>query len=355
MMLRVIPPVLGILMFLFAVSHVAKRVAGSPEGRAEPPGPVPERPAGDVIAATGVVEPSTETIQVGTAVGGIVREVAARVGDRLREGSVLVNLKAAELEAEVRVREAALAAQLATLSRLKSLPRTEEVPALEAKVAEARALALDQKEQLERNSLLSSRGALGTEELRRKELGHQAALARQKAAEADLRLLMAGAWASDLALQEARVEEARSQLGAIRADLDRRTIRVPAVRLREREQPEELTVLQVNIRPGEMARADSPLVLLGGLSPLHVRVDVDENDVPRFRAGAGGEARTRGTPVVRHPLVFVRVEPRIVPRLSLSGAATERVDSRVLQVVFALPAAASGLYVGQQVDVFLER
>jgi hypothetical protein len=59
--------------------------------------------------------------------------------------------------------------------------------------------------------------------------------------------------------------------------------------------------------------------------------------------------------VVKYPINFVRVEPRIVPRLSLSGAATERVDSRVLQVVFALPATATGLYVGQQVDVFLDR
>ena len=139
MILRFIPPLLGILMFLFAVSHVAKRVAGSQEGRSDPPGPGPARPAGDIIAATGVVEPFTETIHVGTPVGGIVQEVSARVGDKVGQGAVLVRLKAGELEAEVRVRQAALAAQEATLSRLKSLPRPEEVPAVEAKVAEASA------------------------------------------------------------------------------------------------------------------------------------------------------------------------------------------------------------------------
>lgn len=355
MILRIVPPLLGILMFLFAVSHVAKRVAGSQEGRADPPGPVPARPAGDIIAATGVVEPFTETIHVGTPVGGIVQEVSARVGDKVGPGAVLVRLKAGELEAEVRVREAALAAAVATHARLKALPRPEEVPAVEAKLAEARALALDQKEQLERNSLLSARGALGNEELRRKELGYQAAVARQRAAEADLKLLMAGAWESDLALQKARVDEAKAQLDAMRADLDRRTIRAPAVRPAADGRPVELMVLQVDIRPGEMARNDSALMRLGGLSPLHVRVDVDENDIPRFKAGAGGEARTRGEPAGKFPLKFVRVEPYLVPKLSLRGSTTERVDSRVLQVVFALPESASGLFVGQQLDVFLQR
>jgi len=299
------------------------------------------------------VEPATETIQMGTAGGGIVHEVAVRVGDTVKEGSVLARLKAGELEAEVKVNEAALESTQATLSRLRSLPRPEEIPAVEARVAEARALALDQKEQFERNGLLASRGAIGNEELRRKELGFLAATSRQRAAEADLKLLQAGAWKSDIQLQEAKVEEARAQLLAARAELDRRTVRAPRVTLPSGTTAEELTVLQVHIRPGEMASANTPLMLLGGLRRLHVRVDVDENDIGRFKPTLGGEARTRGEPVARFALSFVRVEPYLVPKSSLKGSATERVDSRVLQVIYALPEGASGLFVGQQLDVFL--
>ncbi len=54
------------------------------------------------------------------------------------------------------------------------------------------------------------------------------------------------------------------------------------------------------------------------------------------------------------PLFFVRVEPFVVPKKSLTGAGTEQVDTRVLQVIYAADAAASNLYVGQQLDVYLD-
>ncbi len=46
--------------------------------------------------------------------------------------------------------------------------------------------------------------------------------------------------------------------------------------------PSDGTVLAVNIRPGEFATigGSTPPVLLGRLDPLHVRVDIDEADVP---------------------------------------------------------------------------
>ena len=51
---------------------------------------------------------------------------------------------------------------------------------------------------------------------------------------------------------------------------------------------------------------------------------------------------------------FVRIEPLIVPKKSLTNAADERVDTRVMQVIYALPSKAVGFWCGQQVDVFIE-
>jgi hypothetical protein len=42
------------------------------------------------------------------------------------------------------------------------------------------------------------------------------------------------------------------------------------------------------------------------------------------------------------------------PKTSLTGASTERVDTRVLQLVYSLPSDRLPLYVGQQVDVIVE-
>jgi hypothetical protein len=84
-----------------------------------------------------------------------------------------------------------------------------------------------------------------------------------------------------------------------------------------------------------------------------VRVDIDEQDIPRYSAGAAGTAFVRGDATVPLPIAFVRIEPYVQPKVSLTGRATERVDTRVLQVIYALEPGVSGVFVGQQVDVYL--
>ena len=113
--------------------------------------------------------------------------------------------------------------------------------------------------------------------------------------------------------------------------------------------------LQVNVRPGEYVGTTpgQAIVALGTVGRLHVRVDVDENDIGRFKPGMKGTASPRGEPNTRYPLAFVRVEPFVIPKKSLTGGNTERVDTRVLQVIYAIEANVP-LYVGQQLDVSLD-
>jgi len=54
-------------------------------------------------------------------------------------------------------------------------------------------------------------------------------------------------------------------------------------------------------------------------------------------------------------LTFDRIEPYIVPKRSLTGDNRERVDTRVLQVIYRFERPSFPLYVGQQVDVYIER
>jgi HlyD family secretion protein len=112
----------------------------------------------------------------------------------------------------------------------------------------------------------------------------------------------------------------------------------------------------VNVRPGESVGAvpGQPIVVLGTVGPLHLRVDVDETDIPRLKPGAAGTASPRGDSNQRYPLRFVRIEPYVKPKRSLTGDGIERVDTRVLQVIYAIAAADPPLHVGQQLDVFLD-
>src|SRR5262249_45093590 len=107
---------------------------------------------------------------------------------------------------------------------------------------------------------------------------------------------------------------------------------------------------------GEYARVDAakPMMLLGDIDRMHVRVDIDENDAWRFRPGAKAEAFVRGNRALETSLEFVRVDPYVVPKRSLTGDSAERVDTRVLQVLYAFDPKSLGVYVGQQMDVFIE-
>ena len=57
-----------------------------------------------------------------------------------------------------------------------------------------------------------------------------------------------------------------------------------------------------------------PLLILGNVSPLHVRVDVNENDAWRVRDGAPAFGTLRGNRDIGTPLTFVRFEPYVVPK-----------------------------------------
>ncbi|NDC39192.1 MAG: hypothetical protein EBZ48_14290 [Proteobacteria bacterium] len=95
-------------------------------------------------------------------------------------------------------------------------------------------------------------------------------------------------------------------------------------------------------------------MVIGDLSAMHVRVDIDENDAWRISAGAPATASLRGNPEVSVPLEFVRFEPFVIPKRSLTGESSERVDTRVLQVIYRMKERNPTFFVGQLMDVFIE-
>ena len=96
------------------------------------------------------------------------------------------------------------------------------------------------------------------------------------------------------------------------------------------------------------------LLLFGAIGRFHVRVDVDENDAWRFRRDASAVAFVRGNREIKTTLKFEWVEPYVIPKRSLTGESTERVDTRVMQVVYSFEHGALPVYLGQQMDLFIE-
>jgi len=94
--------------------------------------------------------------------------------------------------------------------------------------------------------------------------------------------------------------------------------------------------------------------LFGSVEPMNVRVDVDEHDAWRVRPDALAIGYLQGNNKIGAKLHFVRFEPYVIPKVSLTGAPTERVDTRVLQLIHSFERDDLPIYVGQQLDVYID-
>jgi multidrug resistance efflux pump len=338
-------PLVAMAMLGFALWYVAKT---RPVIRNPPPPIMPARsPYAATLAAAGIVEAQTENISVGSATPGVVVQVLVKVGDEVKAGQPLFRLDDRQLQGELAVKRAMVSQSKSELIRLEAEPRKEKIPVIVAQVNEARAAVVRETDALRRTEDTFARKVTTEQELiaRREALaGAQAALDKSQA---DLDLLKAGSWQYDRDVAREAISKAEADVAKAEIELDRLVVRALVAG----------EVLQVKVRPGEYVGTppNQPLIILGNIETLHVRVDIDEYDIPRFRQDVPATAVPRGNLQVRYPLKFVRVEPFVIPRKSLTGDNTERVDTRVLQVIYEFdPAGLPPLFVGQQVEVFIE-
>ena len=269
-------------------------------GAQPPPVQVPlvepaRSPYESYVAGAGLLEARSENIAIASPIGGIVDRVHVVVGAVVKAGDPLFTLDEREIKARLEVRRSGAAVARARLNEAQSQ------------------FALYQS--------ITDKRAVSAEEFNKRRYAAETAAADVKAAEAEVT--------------------------AAETELLRHTVRSPI----------DGEVMQVRIRVGEFAPAQStvtPLILLGDLSKLHLRVDIDENDAWRVKSGAAATGYIRGNMSLSAPLTFVRFEPYVVPKRSLTGQSTERVDTRVLQIIYALDRRAIPVYVGQLMDVFIE-
>ncbi|MEM8757859.1 MAG: biotin/lipoyl-binding protein [Planctomycetota bacterium] len=325
------------------------------------------------IGAIGTSEPRGEAISIAAHTSGVVTEVLVNIGEAVSAGQALFAVDASRAEAAVALREAEVAVAERDLASMRAEvpPLRAAVRSAEANVEAARAgLLVAESDLADRENLVriatavSDPRAISQEEVDRRRFARTQSEARLATASASVTQAEAGLAAAsaelarfegadggegpELAAAGARVMQAERLLEQARADLALLTVRSPV----------EGRVLQVNVRPGEFAPASVPtegLVVLGRDGADHLRVEVDEVDIPRFSASARAWASPRGDAAQRVPLEFVAVEPLVVPKRNLSGRTSELVDTRVLQVVYSLGGGFESPGLGQQFDVYIER
>jgi multidrug resistance efflux pump len=347
MIIKYVLPLVALASVIFAVQQVIGTRAAQEED-VPPPIEPPRSPYKQTVAGAGIVEAQTENIEVGATMPGLVVKVYVAVHDKVQSGDPLFKLDDRQLQADLEVRKAAILAARAELLRLENEPRPEQLPIYEAAVTEAEANVASTADELRRAEELGPRGrrVMTDQEVVNRRQMHNMSKARLAKAKADLELKRAGAWQSDKDVAAAAVRQAEAQAAAVEEEIERTTVTALV----------DGEVLQVNVHPGEFVGTphNRALIVLGNVQKLHVRVDIDEHDIPRFVPGAPAQAALKGDTSEKFPLKFVRVEPYVIPKRSLTGQNTERVDTRVLQAIYALEPTDRALYVGQQVEVYID-
>ncbi|MCA8986396.1 MAG: biotin/lipoyl-binding protein [Planctomycetaceae bacterium] len=349
-------PLISVAALIFAAYHVSHSQA--PPQKAVPPIEPARSPFPETVAGSGVVESRSENIELATDVAGVVHKLWVHEGERVGVGQLLISLDARDVEADLAVQETMLKNSQAEWNRLKAMPRQEEIPSLAAAVNQAKATVRKRQDAYERQQRLNRDGIGTDEELVSARSDLEEAQAAQEQAEAAHRLLLAGAWDQDLAIAQSQIQQMEAQLEKYRVELSRHELRAPVSEffLEDESQKEVWEVLKINRRPGEFIGTppSEAVIILGDTGPRRIRVDIDEHDLPRFQSGRPAMAYPRGASNLTYPLKFIRVEPYVIPKQSLTGDNADRVDTRVLQVIYEFEDPQVSVYVGQQMDVFID-
>lgn len=293
--------ILGALFGLIIVFWSQKTVPPAPILLAPARSPYPHS-----IAGAGIIEASSQNISIGCPFNEVITHIFVTEGDHVKAGDPLFQLDLRSFNAQVEVAQAGLEQAIANYQ--------------------------DKEKQFSFYTRLKNTKAVSEQ-------------AYQQSSYASLDA-------------NTNVKVAQANLLVAQANLERATIRAPI----------DGVILQLNIHVGEIApiipfvsaqsswltASQGSLMLMGRVEPLQVRIDIDEDDAWRFQKGAKATAFVRGNSAINFPLEYVRTEPYIIPKVSFTGANTERVDTRVLQALYSFEKGDLPVYAGQILDIFIE-
>ena len=290
---NIVLPLLAVAGLAIAALAVVHDNAAAPAVGA--PSPTATAPFASYVEGTGITEASTGNITIGTPVSGIVTSIDVTWGEKVAAGATLFTIDDRDVQAQL-------------------------LPA-EARVKQAEADLAKTKNLLEVAGGLAVGSSISKVEMENRRY--------------------------DVAIKQAALAAAKAEVQQLKIEIARHTVKAPVAG----------SVLQINTRVGEFAQSGAlnpPLMLFGDDSRLYLRVNVDEDDAWRVRTGAPAVAFVRGNPKLKTALEFVRFEPYVIPKPSLTGRSTERTDMRVLQVIYSFPHANLPVYVGQEMDAFIK-
>lgn len=321
----------------------------------------PSNPYPSGIYAEGIIEsdqPSGENINVYPEVAGTVTRILVNEGQDVHKGQPLLVIDDSIQRATVEQQKSQTEAARTLLEELRAQPRKETLDVARAQADAAQAALKTTQDELakQQNAYELNPKSISRDALDGAANAAAVAKANLEVANRQYELTKAGAWVYDINNQERTanaLEKAYESSGAL---LAKYTLVAPR----------DGVVMAVNVTPGsfistqgayeQYTQGVTPVLVLGsGQTWLNVRSYVDEILVPRLPDPAKIKAQmsVRGS-TAKMPMQFVRVQPFVSPKIELADQRAERVNVRVLPVIFKVKKpAGTNLYPGELVDVYI--
>jgi HlyD family secretion protein len=321
----------------------------------------PSNPYTTGIYAEGIVESaqsSGENINVYPEVPGTVVKIAVSEGQEVRKGEPLLFVGDSVQRATTEQQKSAAAAAHSLLEELRAEPRKETLDVAEAQVVSAEAALKTADDELKKQQAAYEMDprSISKDALDSAINAEATARANLEVARKQRDLTKAGAWSFDIQNQERQYRSLENSYLSNRNLLDKYVLRAPA----------DGVVLSVNTIVGNYVSPqggydtytqamDPPLVLGTPQRNLQIRCYIDEILVPRLPSPARMKAQMsiRGSNA-KLALHYIRMQPFVSPKIELSDEREERVDVRVLPVIFTVEKPKDvSLYPGELVDVYI--
>ncbi len=313
------------------------------------------------IYANGIIE-SYQTnganINLYPEVSGRVVKILVAQGDSVRRGTPLIMMDDSVQRNTTEQQKSQAEAALALLEELRAQPRREVLEVSISQLELAKANLKTSQDQLDKQKMSYELDpkSVSKETLDNAINAVKVANANLDVAQKQLDLTKAGAWIYDIRNQEGQYIALSKAFVASSALLDKYSIKAPV----------DGVILSINSSVGgyispqgtydTYTQGFDPILVMGrSETDLNVRCYIDEILIPRLPQPSQMKARMfiRGTNI-SIPLEYMQMQPYVTPKIELSNQRTERVDVRVLPVIFKFKRPTDvNIYPGMLVDVYI--
>jgi HlyD family secretion protein len=293
--------------------------------------------------ASGEVEPSSGQIKIAATVVGRIREVLVKTNDKVFAGELLIRLDDDEAQAQVTSAEAQAAVSKRMRNDESATGRAADRRKAEDSLADAEKAVVDARAIFDTAAAAKRFYGAPDGSLNTAQTALSRAQDRLKQQQAELRKIEAQANMPLPTQPEGKLKVSRAELSLAQAVLEKMMIRAPIAG----------TVLQVNAKAGELASPSSPqpLVVLGDVSALRVRAELDELDLGAIKIDQPVLVRAAAIRERGFAGKVSSIAPLVEPRRINSHGQRNLADTKVVEVFVDLDDAGP-LTVGMKVDVY---